>query len=124
MNCHISITTLKESLTASLSSTSSLSDDDSSSEAAFLDTPFLAKADIYGQVHPIESSGLLAKRLDEFDDQLDQSLREGSALNAAIEKCPTLCRQESFRLLFLRAECFRVKVRGVTPKSLSSFSQR
>jgi hypothetical protein len=102
-------------------------------------TPFTAQADVYGQFHPLESPALLTRRLVELDAALcammmttmtvpndkshhhhnkQQSKGSGGitssivALREAQTANPTLFRDESLRLMFLRAECFRVQVRA------------
>lgn len=101
------------SMTASFSSASS-SEDDQCLQESFVDTPFVDTADIYGQVHPVESKRLLEQRLAEFDDHLRMVSCEGTILNAAMVNYSTLFCKQTFRLQFLRSECFRVKVSDQT----------
>jgi hypothetical protein len=111
----------------SFTSCSSCSDDDDedhSTLSSLETTPFTAKADVYGQFHPLESTALLERRLEEFeavlcqfmvqDDDSNSNKNKQSgigALHDALAETPSLFRDESLRLMFLRAECFRVQVR-------------
>jgi len=66
--------------------------------------------DIYGQIHPVETPNLLKESLKEFETEVEQIKPEKSAsLRMAQQKCPQLL-TDDFKLMFLRCECFRVKV--------------
>lgn len=65
--------------------------------------------DDYGQRHPIENPGLIAKRLVAFDAAVDKlPPKKRAALERAKVECPQLL-DEGFKLMFLRCECFHVK---------------
>jgi hypothetical protein len=127
--------------TASFSSTSSgysdandIDDDGHDVASLLVETPFTVQADVYGQFHPLESPALLAQRLAELDAALcalmttmtvpdDKSNHhkqsKGSGITSTIVALreaqtanPMLFRDEALRLMFLRAECFRVQVRA------------
>jgi len=72
-----------------------------------------AEADIYGQRHPVESPALIDCKLEEFDEAVRGLMCCSSAatvLRTASERCPELL-TDSFKLMFLRCECFDVTVR-------------
>jgi hypothetical protein len=127
--------------TVSFSSTSSGSSDANDNDddghdvpSSLVETPFTVQADVYGQFHPLESPALLAQRLAELDAALcalmtmrahdDRSNHHKQsksssgitstivALREAQTANPMLFRDEALRLMFLRAECFRVQVRA------------
>jgi CRAL/TRIO domain len=74
------------------------------------------KPDIYGQQHPIETAALIAVKLQEFDLQIQQqvsmytsteSLLSPPKFITAERLCPHIV-TSSFKLLFLRCECFEI----------------
>jgi hypothetical protein len=70
-----------------------------------------SSADVYGQKHPIETDELLQNSLRDFDDTLQNHVpisKKKSAMDAQ-RKCPSLI-NDSFKLMFLRCECFKVDV--------------
>jgi hypothetical protein len=69
-----------------------------------------AKPDAYGQVHPMETEDLIQQACIEFDETLDRmpSKKKQNALDAQV-KCPELV-ADSFKLMFLRCECFQTEV--------------
>lgn len=71
-----------------------------------------SSVDVYGQKHPIETNELLHNALRDFDDALLNHVpdkKKESVLDAQ-RKCPELI-TDSFKLMFLRCECFKVEVR-------------
>lgn len=65
--------------------------------------------DVYGQRHPIENPGLIAKRLIAFEAAVEKlPRRKRTALERAKVECPQLL-DDGFKLEFLRCECFCVK---------------
>jgi CRAL/TRIO domain len=73
------------------------------------------KPDIYGQEHPIETTALVAAKLQEFDLQIQQQVSMYTSTQspsppkfiAAERLCPHIV-TSSFKLLFLRCECFDI----------------
>lgn len=65
-------------------------------------------ADVYGQVHPIETPELLKERLEDLDEELCRVTSRGGWLQA-MSKCPQIV-DDKFKLQFLRCELFNVKV--------------
>jgi hypothetical protein len=67
--------------------------------------------DIYGQVHPVETSKLLRRKLEEFDNVVKERTQTEDDTNRglyqALEKCPELL-TKAFKLLFLRAVVFDI----------------
>ena len=71
-----------------------------------------SSVDVYGQRHPIETDKLLRNALRDFDYRLQNNVpdtKKKSVLDAQ-KKCPDLV-NDSFKLMFLRCECFKVDVR-------------
>jgi hypothetical protein len=68
--------------------------------------------DQYGQIHPIETDAMIQNRLRDFDDVLNHTVpvMKKKNFNEARFKCPELL-TDSFKLMFLRCECFKVDVR-------------
>jgi hypothetical protein len=67
--------------------------------------------DMYGQVHPVESSELIARKLAEMTLCLaEMTLGQKENVLKAQKKCPHLLTSE-FQLLFLRCELFDAQVR-------------
>jgi hypothetical protein len=66
--------------------------------------------DVYGQVHPIETEDLIARKQKEFEDELEK-IPESEKQNMlkAQEKCPDLL-TDDFKLKFLRCEVFNSDV--------------
>lgn len=74
-----------------------------------METQF-GEPDVYGQRHPIESPKLIEMRLRELDEDLE-SLSKKDSWTTAQEKCPPELIDHDFKLQFLRARKFQVKVR-------------
>jgi hypothetical protein len=67
--------------------------------------------DRYGQIHPIETEDLIQNTLRDFDNVLNHHIpvMKTKHVNDARCKCPELL-TDSFKLMFLRCECFKVDV--------------
>jgi hypothetical protein len=66
--------------------------------------------DVYGQLHPVETPELIARKRVEFEDELKRVPdHEKICLMQAEEKCPELL-TDDFKLMFLRCEVFQAKV--------------
>lgn len=63
--------------------------------------------DQFDQAHPIETPELVAFKLQEFDRSVAKTSSKEAA--EAERRCPELLTPQ-FKLLFLRTECFRIKV--------------
>ena len=71
-----------------------------------------SSVDVYGQKHPTETEELLHNALRDFDDTLQNHVpknKKKSVLDAQ-RKCPELI-TNSFKMMFLRCECYKVDVR-------------
>ena len=70
--------------------------------------------DVYGQVHPVETDEMVARKLRAFQEELDKlpSDAKQSVLQAQ-EKCPNLL-TDDFKLMFLRSVVFNVDVSYVS----------
>lgn len=74
--------------------------------------------DVYGQVHPIETTELIQSKHKEFEAELNKLPKDKIVnLIKAKEKCPHLL-TDDFKLMFLRCEVFNADVR-VLPKRKS-----
>jgi hypothetical protein len=66
--------------------------------------------DVYGQLHPVETPELIARKRVEFEDELKRVPdQEKISLMQAEEKCPELL-TDDFKLMFLRCEVFQAKL--------------
>jgi hypothetical protein len=84
--------------------------DDNSSDTQPLQVE-LTEPDVYGQRHPIENETLIAYKLREFGDEIKKLCPNQSVnLLTAERLCPELV-MPSFKLIFLRCECFDAEVR-------------
>lgn len=66
--------------------------------------------DVYGQIHPTETEALMQKSLHDFHAVLEHvpNKKKHNALQA-IMKCPEMI-TDSFKLMFLRCECYNTEV--------------
>lgn len=72
-----------------------------------------AKADIYGQFHPVETDDMIVEKLQKFEEEVKKLPEESiQSLLQAEEKCPDLV-TEKFKLIFLRSEVFNADVSAV-----------
>lgn len=86
-----------------------------SSEATAGQTP-----DQYGQLHPVETEELLARKQVEFHEEIQKlPSKDRQGLIQAEEKCPELL-TDKFKLMFLRAEVFNADVSTKTAKNRST----
>lgn len=61
--------------------------------------------DLYGQRHPIESPEILERKMEQFEIEVQNLLKNSQALQTAQKRCSYLL-TDSFKLQFLRCECF------------------
>lgn len=70
-----------------------------------------AKADIYGQLHPVETADVITTKLEEFHREIKKLPEDTKKwLMEAEERCPELV-TDDFKLIFLRSEVFNADVR-------------
>lgn len=62
------------------------------------------RPDQYGQVHPIETKELIARKLQEFEKCVE-AIQKKRCLLQAQQRCPELLTAD-FKLMFLRCDCF------------------
>uniref|UniRef100_A0A7S3L0N6 CRAL-TRIO domain-containing protein n=1 Tax=Amphora coffeiformis TaxID=265554 RepID=A0A7S3L0N6_9STRA len=63
-------------------------------------------ADVYGQLHPVETDEMIAQKLKQFEEELEKLPQDQKhGLQQAQEKCPAELTNE-FKLMFLRSEVF------------------
>jgi len=64
--------------------------------------------DIYGQLHPVETPELIARKREELEAEIAK-LADKKNLEEAQKKCPQLL-TDDFKLMFLRCEVFNADV--------------
>jgi CRAL/TRIO domain len=63
--------------------------------------------DVYGQVHPVETTDLVKRKMIEFEDEVKKLMNDSISdnLKIALEKCPDFMTRD-FKLKFLQCEVF------------------
>lgn len=71
----------------------------------------MTEEDIYGQRHPIECPELIAVKLKELNVELDNlPASDKQGWEQAKTKCPDLVNEDTYKLMFLRAEVYNADV--------------
>ena len=69
-----------------------------------------SKADVYGQLHPVETNEMIVEKLIEFEAEIKKLPEDvKKSLLEAEEKCPDIV-VDGFKLVFLRSEVFNADV--------------